>query len=214
MIIFRHVYPFIYSKKNVIVLFIASVISIIITLSPSITLRYLTLDVSFFLLFIAEFSIAFFLYIFYLRKLDGFKLRPSRDLASIKFSIVVLFVILLVQYNVYLYRDNLYHYGPSHISFIAFIIATFVVPYYEEIIYRGCIFGVFHSIFYKKYIIPCILTSLSFCLMHGQYYNILDQSILFLVSILLLIVRIRSRGLFYPIIIHSCMNAFVLSLNF
>jgi len=62
MIIFRHVYPFIYSKKNVIVLFIASVISIIITLSPSITLRYLTLDVSFFLLFIAEFSIAFFLY--------------------------------------------------------------------------------------------------------------------------------------------------------
>ncbi|HAS1369838.1 TPA: CPBP family intramembrane metalloprotease, partial [Enterobacter hormaechei] len=41
MIIFRHVYPFIYSKKNVIVLFIASVISIIITLSPSITLRYL-----------------------------------------------------------------------------------------------------------------------------------------------------------------------------
>lgn len=69
MIIFRHVYPFIYSKKNVIVLFIASVISIIITLSPSITLRYLTLDVSFFLLFIAEFSIAVFLYIFYLRKL-------------------------------------------------------------------------------------------------------------------------------------------------
>ncbi|ESL75071.1 CPBP family glutamic-type intramembrane protease [Enterobacter hormaechei] len=179
MIIFRHVYPFIYSKKNVIVLFIASVISIIITLSPSITLRYLTLDVSFFLLFIAEFSIAFFLYIFYLRKLDGFKLRPSRDLTSTKFSIVVLFVILLVQYNVYLYRDNLYHYGPSHISFIAFIIATFLVPYYEEIIYRGCIFGVFHSIFNKKYIIPCILTSLSFCLMHGQYYNILDQSILF-----------------------------------
>ncbi|WP_431614439.1 CPBP family glutamic-type intramembrane protease [Enterobacter hormaechei] len=80
--------------------------------------------------------------------------------------------------------------------------------------YRGCIFGVSHSIFNKKYIIPCILTSLSFCLMHGQYYNILDQSILFLVSILLLIVRIRSRGLFYPIIIHSCMNAFVLSLNF
>ncbi|WP_261387168.1 hypothetical protein [Enterobacter hormaechei] len=33
--------------------------------------------------------------------------------------------------------------------------------------------------FNKKYIIPCILTSLSFCLMHGQYYNILDQSILF-----------------------------------
>ncbi|MEA3749958.1 CPBP family intramembrane glutamate endopeptidase [Enterobacter hormaechei] len=55
---------------------------------------------------------------------------------------------------------------------------------------------------------------MSFCLMHGQYYNILDQSILFLVSILLLIVRIRSRALFYPIIIHSCMNAFVLSLNF
>lgn len=153
MIIFRHVYPFIYSKKNVIVLFIASVISIIITLSPSITLRYLTLDVSFFLLFIAEFSIAFFLYIFYLRKLDGFKLRPSRDSTSIKFSIVVLFVILLVQYNVYLYRDNLYHYGPSHISFIAFIIATFVVPYIMRRLYTGAVSSVFSTQFLIKSIL-------------------------------------------------------------
>lgn len=214
MIILRHVYPFIYSKKNVIIFFVVSLISITITLSPAITLRYLTLDTSFFLVFIAEFLIAFFLYVFYLRKLDGFKLHPTIDSTSVIFSIFVLLVILLVQYNVYIYRANLYHYEPSHISFIAFIIATFIVPYYEEIIYRGCIFGVFHSILNKSYIIPCILTSLSFCLMHGQYYNILDQAILFGVSILLLMVRIRSRGLFYPIIIHSCMNAFVLSLNF
>lgn len=214
MIILRHVYPFIYSKKDVIIFFIASVISIIITLSPTITLRYLTLDVSFFIVFIAEFSIAFFLYVFYLRKLDGFKLYPALDLASITFSFVVLLVILLVQYNVYIYRANLYHYESSHINFIAFMLATCIVPYYEEIIYRGCIFGVFHSILNKSHVIPCILTSLTFCLMHGQYYNILDQSILFGVSILLLMVRIRSRGLFYPIIIHSCMNAFVLSLNF
>lgn len=60
MIILRHVYPFIYSKENVIVFFIASLISIAITLSPTITLRYFTLDASFLLVFIAEFLIAFF----------------------------------------------------------------------------------------------------------------------------------------------------------
>lgn len=214
MIILRHVYPFIYSKENVIVFFIVSLISIIITLSPTITLHYFTLDASFLLVFIAEFFIAFFWYIFYLRNLDGFKLHSTIDSTSVIFSVFILLVILLVQYNVYIYRANLYHYEHPHISYIAFIIATFVVPYYEEIIYRGCIFGVFHSILNRGYIIPCILTSLSFCLMHGQYYNILDQAILFGVSMLLLMVRIRSRGLFYPIIIHSCMNAFVLSLNF
>ncbi|KKY80310.1 hypothetical protein OA46_20340 [Enterobacter cloacae] len=88
-----------------------------------------------------------------------------------------------------------------------------VVPCYEEIIYRGCAFGFVCSIYKKNLIIPCVITSLFFCLMHGQYYNFLDQAILFIVSMLLLRIRIKSRSLFYPMLVHSSMNAFVILLN-
>ncbi|WP_370605507.1 type II CAAX prenyl endopeptidase Rce1 family protein [Citrobacter braakii] len=58
-----------------------------------------------------------------------------------------------------------------------------------------------------------MITSLFFSLMHFQYYNILDQSVLFVVSMLLLVVRIQSKSLFYSMLIHSGMNAFVILLN-
>ncbi|QXA49719.1 CPBP family intramembrane metalloprotease [Enterobacter cancerogenus] len=214
MIMLRHVSPFTYSKKNVLVFFIVSVIAIAITLSPAITLSYLSFDESFLLVFIANFLIALFVYFFYLRSVDGFKITPMTNVSSLIFSAIVLLIILLVQYAICVYRESLYHYEPAQINLIAFMVASFVVPYYEEIIYRGCIFGCLYSVFNKSYLIPCILTSLIFCLMHGQYYNVLDQAILFMISILLLMVRIKSRGLFYPIAIHSCMNVFVLSSNY
>ncbi|WP_337194169.1 CPBP family intramembrane glutamic endopeptidase [Citrobacter werkmanii] len=67
--------------------------------------------------------------------------------------------------------------------------------------------------FKENIIIPCVITSLFFSLMHFQYYNVLDQSVLFVVSMLLLGVRIKSRSLFYPMLIHSGMNTFVILLN-
>ncbi|WP_447088386.1 MULTISPECIES: CPBP family glutamic-type intramembrane protease [Enterobacter] len=39
---------------------------------------------------------------------------------------------------------------------------TLIVPYYEEIIYRGCAFGIIHSIYRKNLIIPYVVTSLFF----------------------------------------------------
>ncbi|WP_228286356.1 CPBP family intramembrane glutamic endopeptidase [Klebsiella pneumoniae] len=93
------------------------------------------------------------------------------------------------------------------------MVATLVVPYYEEIVYRVCAFGFLCSIFRKNLLIPSLITSVFFCVMHSQYYNILDQAILFVVSMLLLKVRIKSKGIFYPMVIHAGMNFFVLMLN-
>ncbi|WP_265012014.1 CPBP family glutamic-type intramembrane protease, partial [Klebsiella variicola] len=59
----------------------------------------------------------------------------------------------------------------------------------------------------------CVLTSLFFCFMHFQYYNVLDQIVLFVVSVLLLMVRIKSQTPLYPMLMHSGMNAFVILLN-
>ncbi|MDV8142612.1 CPBP family intramembrane glutamic endopeptidase [Enterobacter ludwigii] len=203
----------IYSKQSSIVFLIVVVISTVVTLSPAFMLRYVGLDTAFTIIFITEILISTFVYFFYLKKIPGCIIKMSGSPASVKFSVFSFLIIIFIQLTVYCYRNYLYHYEPSQINWITVIVMTLVVPYYEEIIYRGCAFEVACSIYRKNLVIPCVITSLFFCLMHGQYYNMLDQMILFVVSMLLFAVKIKSRSLFYPILIHSSMNAFVILLN-
>lgn len=202
-----------YSKQSAIVFLAVVILSTIVTLSPTATLRYVGLDIAFFIMFITEVVISTFVYLFYLKKYPECRIKIKVDSAAVKFSAISLLIITLIQLAVYCYRDYLYHYEPYHLNWIAVLVATLLVPYYEEIIYRACAFGFLCSIFKKNIIIPCVITSLFFSLMHFQYYNILDQSVLFVVSMLLLGARIKSRSLFYPMLIHSGMNAFVILLN-
>lgn len=203
----------IYSKESAIVLLAVVVVSTIVTLSPAIMLRYVGLDTAFSIVFITEILISTFVYFFYLKNIPGCRIKVKASSASVRFSVISFLVIIFIQLAVYCYRDYLYHYEPSQINWITVLVMTLVVPYYEEIIYRGCAFGVVCSIYRKNLVIPCVITSLFFCLMHGQYYNLLDQMILFVVSMLLLAVKIKSRSLFYPMLIHSGMNGFVILLN-
>lgn len=203
----------IYSKESAIVLLAVVVVSTIVTLSPAIMLRYVGLDTAFSIVFITEILISTFVYFFYLKNIPGCRIKVKASSASVRFSGISFLVIIFIQLAVYCYRDYLYHYEPSQINWITILVMTLVVPYYEEIIYRGCAFGVVCSIYRKNLVIPCVITSLFFCLMHGQYYNLLDQMILFVVSMLLFAVKIKSRSLFYPMLIHSGMNGFVILLN-
>ncbi|HDW3273945.1 TPA: CPBP family intramembrane metalloprotease [Enterobacter asburiae] len=203
----------IYSKESAIVLLAVVVVSTIVTLSPAIMLRYVGLDTAFSIVFITEILISTFVYFFYLKNIPGCRIKVKASSASVRFSVISFLVIIFIQLAVYCYRDYLYHYEPSQINWITVLVMTLVVPYYEEIIYRGCAFGVVYSIYRKNLVIPCVITSLFFCLMHGQYYNLLDQMILFVVSMLLLAVKIKSKSLFYPMLIHSGMNGFVILLN-
>ena len=203
----------IYSKESAIVLLAVVVVSTIVTLSPAIMLRYVGLDTAFSIVFITEILISTFVYFFYLKNIPGCRIKVKASSASVRFSVISFLVIIFIQLAVYCYRDYLYHYEQSQINWITVLVMTLVVPYYEEIIYRGCAFGVVYSIYRKNLVIPCVITSLFFCLMHGQYYNLLDQMILFVVSMLLLAVKIKSKSLFYPMLIHSGMNGFVILLN-
>lgn len=204
---------FIYSKHNTIIFFIVVAISTIVTLSPAVTLHYVELDTAFYIVFVTEILISTFVYLFYLRKLFESSIEIQASLVSVKYSVASLLIIIVIQFAVYCYRDYLYNYEPTQINWMTFLVMTLVVPYYEEIVYRGCAFGVICSIYRKNLFIPCVVTSVFFCLMHGQYYNLLDQMILFIISMLLFLVRIKSRSLFYPMLVHSGMNLFVILLN-
>lgn len=202
-----------YSKYSAIIFLAVVIISTIVTLSPTFTLRYVGLDIAFFIVFITEILISTLVYLFYLKEFPECRIKIRTDSATVKFSVLSFLIIILIQLAVYCYRDYLYHYEPSQINWITVLVMTLVVPYYEEIVYRACAFGFLRSIFKENIIIPCVITSLFFSLMHFQYYNVLDQSVLFVVSMLLLGVRIKSRSLFYPMLIHSGMNTFVILLN-
>lgn len=204
---------FVYSKHSAIIFLVVVITSTFVTLSPAVTQYYVGLDIAFSIVFITEILISTFIYLFYLKRFFECRITIEADSATLKFSAISLLVILLIQLAVYCYRDYLYNYEPSQINWITVLVMTLVVPYYEEIVYRACAFGVVCSIFRKNLIIPSVVTSLFFCLMHGQYYNVLDQIILFVISMLLFGVRIKSSSLFYPMLIHSCMNAFVILLN-
>lgn len=203
----------IHSNQSVPVFLIVVVLSTVVTLSPAFMLRYVGLDTAFSIMFIAEILISTFGYLLYLKNIPGCRIKVSASPDSVKFSVISFLIIIFIQLAVYCYRDYLYHYEPSQINWITVLVMTLVVPYYEEIIYRGCAFEVACSIYRKNLVIPCVITSLFFCLMHGQYFNMLDQMILFVVSMLLFAVKIKTRSLFYPILIHSGMNGFVILLN-
>ena len=189
-----HSSQFVFSKHSAMIFLAVVIISTIVTLSPTITLHYVSLDVAYSILFITDILISTLVYFFHLRSIPGCRIQIRADSATVKSSATLLFIILMMQLAVYCYRDYLYHYEPSQINWITVLVMVMVVPYYEEIIYRGCAFGFVCSIYRKNLIIPCVITSLFFCLMHGQYYNFLDQAILFIVSMLLLRIRIKSRS--------------------
>ena len=205
--------PFIYNKYNAIIFFGVIIISTAVTLSPVVTLHYVDLDMAFFFILTTQTLIAALIYFFYLKKFPECKIWIKTDMATVRLSVFLFLVIIFIQLSVCCYRDYLYHYEPSQINWMAVLVLTLVVPYHEEIIYRACAFGFLCSVYKKNTIIPCVITSLFFSLMHFQYYNIIDQMVLFTVSMLLLMVRIKSSSLFYPMLMHSGMNAFIILLN-
>lgn len=204
---------FAHDNYNAMIYFVVVALSTAITLSPAITLRYVDMDIAFFIILFFQSLIASATYIFLLRKTPGFNIRIKVDEGGVKFFGLLFLLIILIQLTVYCFRDYLYHYNPSQINWMAIVVLTLIVPYYEEIIYRACTFAFLCTVFRDKLIIPTIITSLFFCLMHIQYYNLLDQMILFITSILLLMVRIKTKSLLYPMLMHSGMNAFVILLN-
>lgn len=143
--------PFIYSKYTSIIFLMVVVISTIVTLSPTVTLRYVDLDMAFFFILIKQTLIATLFYLFYLKNFTECEIRIKTDISTIKLSILSFLTIILIQLVVYCYRGYLYHYEPYHLNWIAVLVATLLVPYYEEIIYRACAFGFFLFSVQEKY---------------------------------------------------------------
>lgn len=92
-----------------------------------------------------------------------------------------------------------------------FLVMVFIGPFYEEVFFRGCLFGSLCTLTNKVgggLIIPTLVGALIFSIFHSQYTSISAYGIEFIFAIILTIIRIRTRGLNGPIFAHSALNLF------
>ncbi|EDL6479724.1 CPBP family intramembrane metalloprotease, partial [Salmonella enterica subsp. enterica serovar Senftenberg] len=95
-------------------------------------------------------------------------------------------------------------------KFLNTLAMCFLAPVAEEIIFRGFLLN--SSIGWGRYsrVSGIIITSLAFAIMHTQYLFAVTFVYLFVFSSILCVVRMRSRGLMIPIILHILNNAWVI----
>lgn len=204
---------FSHDKKTSFFLAFSFLSSVIITSMPLFLMKFIALETSLYLMFFVEFAFAAFVYITVLRHFSRYKITPELNPVHIKKILILSVLIVLIQVSVFLYDINIYHSQPTRWDFFSLVTLTFIIPVYEEVFYRGCLFGFICSLHKKSLILPGAITSLIFCAMHTQYASFFYQTILFIISSILLYIRIETKSLFYPIILHSGMNAFVVFLN-
>lgn len=181
-------------------------LSIGITALPLLTLEWVGLEKSLYLMYLLEFALSVGVVIFLYRKPWVLGNR------SVFFKCLLL--VILIQLLIYIMRE-----GPTQSvqlsvnQVLPLFLAFFVVPFYEECIYRGCLIDFLCLIFKRNLIIPVAFSSLVFSAMHTQYSNLLDFFVLFFVSVIFSVARLKSGSLLPSIILHSLMNVFVIALN-
>jgi hypothetical protein len=204
---------FSHNKITAFYFFIAIFLSVVITGLPLITIRFIGIDNSFAMMIGIEFSLAFFFYVHILRFLPECKFKLYREIKSLLVLFSLFLFILVIQALSYFSRTDIDRSAQAQLSAISILTLIFIVPFYEEIFYRGCLFGFLCSVYNKNIILPSIVTSLFFSLMHTQHYDIASQSFYFLISLIFISIRIKTKSLLYSTILHSVMNAFVVFLN-
>ncbi|HHQ6724436.1 TPA: CPBP family intramembrane glutamic endopeptidase [Serratia fonticola] len=204
---------FSHNKSTAGILFCFVILSVAITSLPLLTVKFIGLEKSVIIVLVVEFFSALGLHFFLLHHYAQYKLTIELKREFIKKTLALLLLILTIQFSVFVYKINVYHSNIIKPDFMSIFAIVFIIPFYEEIFYRGCLFGTICSICKRNVIIPSVITSLLFCLMHTQYYSIPDQFVLFSLSLMLIYIRIETRSLSYPMLLHSGMNVFVVFLN-
>ncbi|EFB7621609.1 CPBP family intramembrane metalloprotease, partial [Escherichia coli] len=92
--------------------------------------------------------------------------------------------------------------------------SVLLVPVYEEIVFRGCLFNSFKFWFNDNICISAIVTSVIFSALHLQYTDFRTFLMLFLVSLVLISAKIKSNGLLMPILLHMSMNAVIAGIQY
>lgn len=170
------------------------------------------------LIFIAEFLIIVPVYYLFFRRRAGLGWGTFRP----NLFLMLLFIILLVQYVLpYLmgkrhaegWSTGQFALAPS-VFWLNSLLLIFVAPIYEEMVFRGCLFNVFKFWLRDNVYAAAVAVSVIFSAVHLQYTDIRTFIVLFLVSLVLIAARVKTRGILMPVILHMVMNAIVIGVQY
>ncbi|EFE08944.1 CPBP family intramembrane glutamic endopeptidase [Citrobacter youngae] len=169
------------------------------------------------LLFMLEFVVLVPLYYFFFRKRDGL----GKGIFSVRrftFLFVGLLIIqLILPWFLGLRQTEAWVTSQVSLNSYALWLSTltlvFIAPVYEEIVFRGCLFNAFQYWFNNKTWLSSVVVSVIFAVMHTQYVDLRTLLMLFLVSQVLILARLKSNGLLMPITLHIAMNGTVIALQ-
>lgn len=167
-------------------------------------------------LFLAEFLILVSLHFIFFRK------REELGRGSFRLYVFTLLSLIIIQLFVpYLLGvRKTEEWIVSQMSFSGAILwikifsSVFLVPVYEEIVFRGCLFNSFKLWFHDNIYIPAIVTSVIISALHLQYTYFRTFLMLFLVSLVLISAKIKSNGLLMPILLHIAMNVAIAGIQY
>lgn len=170
------------------------------------------------LLYVVEFSAILIFYILYFRKRHG--MGKGKFLVS--HYLTFLLSILVVQFILphFLSLDKVDGWTAAQISLPGWVLIfnsfllVFIVPVYEEIVFRGCLFNALMHWFNDNVIWAAIVLSIIFSLAHTQYAGWRAFFSLFIISMVLTAARVKSKGIYLPIALHATMNGVVILANY
>lgn len=169
------------------------------------------------LLFMLEFIVLVPLYYFFFRKREGLgKGIFNARLFGILFA-ALLFIQLILPWLIGLRQTEAWVTSQISLNNYALWLSTltliFFAPVYEEIVFRGCLFNAFQYWFNNKTWLSSVVVSIIFAVMHTQYVDLRTLLMLFLVSQVLILARLKSNGLLMPMTLHIVMNGTVIVLQ-
>lgn len=133
-----------------------------------------------------------------------------------------LFLILIINFTIPFFFSGLstinFHIDnlifPDAALMLTIFFLTFIVPIYEEMLFRGCLFRIFLSWFKESFFVSAFLSSFIFSMLHTQNNYLMTHSLLFLDSLIFSVARIQTGGILLPILLHSVMNGSIIVFNY
>ncbi len=170
------------------------------------------------LIYLTQFLVIFTLYLLFFRKREGLGKGEMKG----RYFAVFIFCIFVIQFvlprALGLTKSEDWLTGqmslPGWTLLFNAMLLTFVVPVYEEIIFRGCLFNALMYWFNDRVYWSSLVLAATFSLLHTQYTDPRTFFLLFLVSLVLTAARVKTKGLGLPIALHMIMNGSVSVLSY
>ncbi|MFV1475989.1 CPBP family intramembrane glutamic endopeptidase [Serratia marcescens] len=169
-------------------------------------------------LYLLEFGLIVPLYVAFFSKEHGMGMGKINGRLMIAFTVFILLLQYLGAYILGIRKAESWMTEQEAVRGCVFWVNTlllvFLVPIYEEMVFRGCLFSGLLQIFKGNIYWSALTTSAVFAILHTQYSDIRTFMILALVSLLLIAARIVSRGVAMPVLLHMLMNGFIMATSY